>query len=234
MKQLACTKRSCWWIACRSEASAPTFATLSSRARWGSFPSPSFPSSASPSPSAGSTRFASSRSFCRPAVNRWDRSCNARIAGKPTLAISNFAGSAATSCQLAPEGESPAQTLERARPVSLAYRQGTGAERTKRREHPRAAKTKPRPKIAGRLESLRYRGRRESALASAKQHQRCDWPQATGAPLFRLRTLRQAYARGARRTVPYRDASLHRSALLLDLASPSPLRSYADASGNLQ
>ena len=34
----------------------------------------------------------------------------------------------------------------------------TGAERTRVREHPRAAKTKPKPKIAGRAESLRYRG----------------------------------------------------------------------------
>src|SRR5690606_35752101 len=49
------------------------------------------------------------------------------------------------------------------RPARQVWRFGkafasTGAERTKVREHPRAAKTKPKPKIAGRAGSLRYRG----------------------------------------------------------------------------
>ena len=49
------------------------------------------------------------------------------------------------------------------RPARQVWRFGkafasTGAERTSVREHPRAAKTKPKPKIAGRAGSLRYRG----------------------------------------------------------------------------
>src|SRR5690606_13553320 len=49
------------------------------------------------------------------------------------------------------------------RPARQVWRSGkafasTGAERTKVREHPRAAKTKPKPKIAARAGSLRYRG----------------------------------------------------------------------------
>ncbi len=50
-----------------------------------------------------------------------------------------------------------AQTLKQARPASLAVGKAlasTGAERTKRREHPRAAKTKPNPKSPGGLRAL--------------------------------------------------------------------------------
>ena len=60
------------------------------------------------------------------------------------------------------------------RPARQVWRFGkafasTGAERTKVREQPRAAKTKPKPKIAGRAGSLRYRGWGEHSMTNTRE-----------------------------------------------------------------